>query len=182
MNPSSVMKVAIVALLLSLTTVAAPYAANGEPLLVQLKHGALRSTRWAVFAQRDDGSGAARQPCLTAALGTRGKELSNRLQICGSLAAPLVVSNSSGVGPSERTVLGMAFARNTVSVRLWLRGRASRLIPMELLSRRQARATGLARFRYAALGIAGPFCLRRFAAYDRAGRLLFASPATSCRM
>jgi hypothetical protein len=97
----------------------------------------------------------------------------SRLALCGSLqGSQIVVANSTGSGVSKRTVIGMAFHPGIAAVRLWLRGRPSRKVWLSMLGRRQARSAGVAQFRYAALALAGSFCLARFTTDGAAGEIV----------
>lgn len=143
---------------------------------VRLDHGVLGSYAWSIGVHRGLGPEGDSHPCLVATSGpaTSGSMRPiSRLSLCGSLnGSQIVVSNSSGNGADERTVLGLAFGQDVRSVRIWLLGRRSRILRLALLGRSQARKAHVERFRYAALGLAGDFCLRRFTTYDSDGRLM----------
>ena len=146
-----------------------------------LGHGYVSGTGWAVYAQAENLHHRPARPCLTAALDGRvSLGFKSQLKLCGSLETPLLVSNSSGAGSAERTVLAMAFPRRDVAVRLWLKGKKSRLVGLKLLSRRHSKLLGLSRFTYGARAFAGDFCLKRYAAFDRWHRLSELSGRLSC--
>jgi len=149
---------------------------------VRLGHGSMGSFRWGVYASRENPSASPQRPCVTAVSGGgRGSDSGGAFTLCGSVRyAPVLVARSSGEGKRERTILGMGFSPNVTSVRLWLPGRKSRQIELWRLDPRQSAAAGLMRFRYATRVFAGPFCLRRFAAYDASGDLLDVSPPMGC--
>jgi hypothetical protein len=148
-------------------------AADSAPPRVQLGHGSIGDYRWAVFAGRESRSGSPRRPCVITAHGGGPSPGSSEGVLCGPLAfVPILLASSSGEGKRMRTVLGMAFPAEVHSVRLWLRGKKSRLIRLRRLSERQAKKAGLMRFRYAARAFAGPYCLTRFAYYDAFGDLI----------
>lgn len=157
-------------------------AADFDVPEVRLGHGSIGDYRWAVFAGRESRSGSPRRPCITVASGgAPGSDTSGASTVCGSLTfLPTLLSSSDNVGKRMRTVLGMAFAPRVRSVRLWLRGRGSRLIRLKRLSARQSAKAGLMRFRYATRAFAGTFCLQRFAYYDAAGDLIELTPHMGC--
>ena len=143
---------------------------------VRVDHGTIGDYAWSLGVHRGLGLKGSTHPCLIVTSGPampRGKRPVSRLSLCGSLSGTqIVVSNSSGNGAEERTVLGLAFGRDIRSVRVWLRGRRSRIVPLSLLGRSQARRAHVEQFRYGALALAGYFCLRRIATYDSRGRLI----------
>jgi hypothetical protein len=157
-------------------------AAESDVPEVRLGHGSIGNYRWAVFAGRESQSGSPRRPCITvASAGAPGADTSIAPTVCGAVVfLPTLLSSSENVGKRMRTVLGMAFAPKVRSVRLWLRGRGSRLIRLKRLSARQSAKAGLMRFRYAARAFAGTFCLQRFAYYDAAGDLIELTPHMGC--
>lgn len=147
-----------------------------------LGSGDMSGLRWAVFAGVDGESPDPRVPCIKVATGEGpGTEYGTTQRTCIPLdVEPKLNGMSSGVAEGTRTVLGMAFPQRVRSVRLWLEGRKSRRIRLRLLSPEQAAFAGVVRFRYAAEGIAGPFCLRRMATYGVAGKLLQTGPRYEC--
>ena len=148
-------------------------AADSDAPRIQLGHGSIGDYRWAVFAGRASKSGSPKRPCIITASGGSPRPASNEAYVCGPLSfVPNLLASSAGEGKRMRTVLGMAFAPEVRSVRLWLRGRKSRLIRLRRLGERQAKKAGLMRFRYASRAFAGPYCLQRFAYYDAAGDLI----------
>lgn len=159
---------------------AAPATAAGD---ISLGQGALGSRYgWSVLANRGDGRNGATHPCVSANF-DRVPEggFTSRLRLCGSIeGAQVVVSNSTGSGSAERTVIGMVFGQKVRYVRLWLRGRSSRRITLNRLSPSTAAAAHVVRFRYAALGMTGEFCLRRFASYDAQGDVIFLGRQMGC--
>lgn len=149
-----------------------------EPARVQLAHGAIGGFAWAVHAER--GGSNPKRPCISAESSGSGRKF-RESYICGALdPIPALLAQSSGTGREERTVFVLAFPMRVTSVRLWMRGRASRVVEMKRLSAAQATRSGLARFKYFATAFAGPFCLVRFAAYSARG-LVDRSPAFECR-
>jgi len=150
---------------------------------ISLGQGALGSSYgWSVLANRGDGSNGATHPCVSANF-DRVPEggFTSRLRLCGSIeGTQVVVSNSTGSGSAERTVIGMVFGQRVRYVRLWLRGRSSRKITLDRLSPAEAAAAHVVRFRYAALGMMGNFCLRRFASYDAQGDVIFLGREMGC--
>lgn len=154
--------------------------ASEGPVSVRLDHGTKEDFRWAVFAHREK-SGSPRRPCVVV-LSERTGEGSEETETCGPVEPiPTLLGHSSGRGKKERTVLAMAFSPRVASVRLWLRGRRSRLVHLKRLGVRQSERTGLMRFRYASRSFAGPYCLQRFATYDAVGNLIDRSPSMGCR-
>jgi hypothetical protein len=150
---------------------------------VRLGHGRIGDFRWAVFAGLADPSRGSQRVCLTASSGiSRAADAGSGFALCGSVDgdAQVLVAKSEGIGKRTRTVLGMAFSNSVRSVRLWLRGRTSRRVWLKRLDRKRAVSSGLSRFRYATRAFAGPFCLKRFAAYDASGDLLRITPTMSC--
>jgi len=146
-----------------------------------LGSGAISGFGWAVFAGVDGESPDPREPCIKVAAGEGSEAEYATQRACMPLdVEPRMNGMSSGVAEETRTVLGMAFPRRVRSVRLWLEGRKSRHIRLRLLSVEQAAIAGVVRFRYAAKGLAGPFCLRRMATYGAAGRLLEIGPRYEC--
>ncbi|HVQ57314.1 MAG TPA: hypothetical protein VMS60_00250 [Solirubrobacterales bacterium] len=146
---------------------------------LMLGSGSMGAFNWAVFAGRDGESGSPRYPCITLAMddGVENNEGTSTARTCASLDAdpPRFVPRliiSSGAGEETRTVLGLAFPSHVRSVRLWLDNRGSKRISLRRLNPEQAAFAGLSRFRYAAEGIEGPFCLRRLATYDASGDVL----------
>lgn len=151
---------------------------------VRIDYGSFGSVDWDVSTSRESSYGRADRPCLAAQLfiGEGDREERTRIRACGSLrGSSVVVSNSHGASRDERTVLAMAFGPEARSVRLWLQGRKTRLISLNRLGRIQARRTGLNRYRYAALGLSGRFCLQRFAIYDRKSSLIEMSLQYGCQ-
>jgi hypothetical protein len=147
-----------------------------------LGSGSIGGFRWAVFAGLDGAAPDPRRPCIKVATG-EGSEIGHGTtqRSCMPLdVEPKLNGMSTGVAEETRTVLGMAFPQRVRSVRLWLEGRKSRRIWLKLLSAEQAEFAGLTRFRYAAEGIAGPFCLRRVATYGVSGKLLAIGPRYEC--
>jgi hypothetical protein len=147
-----------------------------------LGSGSIGGYRWAVFAGLDGESPDPRRPCIKVATG-EGEETGygTTQRMCIPLdVEPKLNGMSTGVAEETRTVLGMAFPRRVRSVRLWLEGRGSRLVRLRLLNTEQAAFAGLTQFRYAAEGIAGPFCLRRVATYGAGGRRLATGPRYEC--
>jgi hypothetical protein len=141
---------------------------------VTLAHGSINKFQWSVGVEREP-SGNPRRPCISTATNHGG------IMVCGSLQpVPLLLADSSGAGTKKRTVLAMGFPRRVAAVRLWLRRRASRIVKLRLLSRKQAQDVGLRRFSYAARAFSGAYCLQRFATYDRKADLLELSPKMGC--
>jgi len=156
-------------------------AADSDPPRVQLGHGSIGSYRWAVYAGRESRSGSPKRLCVITAVGGGPGSGAREGMACGPLTlVPNLLASSSGEGKRMRTVLGMAFPPEVRSVRLWLRGKKSRLIQLRQLSERQAKKAGLMRFRYATRAFAGPYCLQRFAYYDAAGGLIELTEYMGC--
>jgi hypothetical protein len=151
------------------------------PREVRLAHGAIGSYRWSVWVHRGSDAGGGRRPCVGTVLGPVAAPGAASATICGSLSpAPILLANSTGSGDAERTILAAAFSRKVVQLRLWLRGRGRRNIELSLIGARQARAAGVARFRFAAIPIAGSYCLTRFQGLDAAGNVLHPSVPKGC--
>ncbi len=147
-----------------------------------LGNGSIGEFQWAVFVGREGESGSTQRPCVKVAMGEGlVAEYTSTARTCGSLdREPPSLVISSGQGEGTVTVLGMAFPQQVRSVRLWLEGRKSKRIWLRRLNFEQAAFAGLARFRFAAEAIAGPFCLRRSATYDASGDLLEIGPRMEC--
>jgi hypothetical protein len=150
---------------------------------VRVDHGSIGAYRWAVFIGRGEGTSGRRRPCLKVGFERVPRGMSpTYLSVCGSpLESPLLVSNSSGRGVDERTIVGMAFPRRVSSVRIWLEGRRSRLIALRTVGAEQAAIAQVIRFRYAALAVAGTFCFDRYRMFDSAGRSLSTRPVMPCQ-
>jgi hypothetical protein len=149
-------------------------AASGMPE-VRIASGSIGATvKWTASVRRGLGASGASQPCIRTELGA----VSNRAvlgteTLCGPVEeAQIVEADSAGSGDSERTVLGLAFPSRARTVRLWIAGRPARQIPLQRLSAFKAQKAGVIRFRFAVIGLAGPFCLRRFDALDGEGRVV----------
>jgi hypothetical protein len=149
-------------------------AARKTQVQVQLAQGQMGQFRWSVTV-KSERSGNPKRPCI-ATITSAGES-----EVCGSLnPLPLLLGDSSGAGPGERTVLALGFPEEIGAVRLWLRGKRDRVVHLALLTDRQARRVGLEPFRYAARVYAGSFCLLRFATLDRNARVINVSPKMPC--
>lgn len=90
---------------------------------------------------------------------------------------PLVangVQPSSG-GPADITVVGMIFPPAARRLRVTLSEGATRTIDLDRLSAKQARASGLKPFRYAAFAARGEWCAERLVSENSRGRVLWDS-------
>jgi hypothetical protein len=148
----------------------------GRAVEESLAHGFLGSYGWNLLVERGAGRQGSVNPCLHVVLGRRtGSEqgVFSDLSACGPiLAEPIVFSNSVGVGSDEKAVLALAFPSDAHAVRVWLRGRASRVIPLRLVGSDAARKAGVTKFRYAPLPLFGEYCLERYLPYDAHERAL----------
>jgi hypothetical protein len=168
------------ALVSACLTLAPPAAASELPPSVRLAHGSIGAFQWEVVVRHEKKPNP-RRPCIEVAF-DRADEGKSGAEVCGPLVpVPTLLAHSSGNGRFERTALALAFPASVKSVRLWIRGHKSRRINLRMLGPRQARRARVARFRYAAEGFAGPFCLRRYATYDESGDLITTSPSTPCQ-
>lgn len=146
---------------------------------VRLGQGSIGSFRWQIYVSPER-SGNPRRPCIASLSGGPRWGFSE-FKSCGPIdPIPTLLGDSSGEGKYQRTVLSMAFSPQVGSVRLWLRGRKSRLVDLKLLGARQAEKVGLNPFRYGIRAFAGQFCLQRFASYDASGDLLDLSERMGC--
>jgi hypothetical protein len=146
-------------------------ASRSSPPRAELARGSVGSFGWSAFVSRGPGAGGAFRPCIQTRLDQSATgAVFGKATVCGAPGqAPIVTANSVGEGMGERAVLALVFPRRATSVRLWLQGHAVRTIPLEVLSEAKARKTGVAQFRFAVIGVAGPFCVQRFIAMDQRG-------------
>lgn len=148
-----------------------------------LGQGAIGTYRWVVTTFRDRGTNGSRRPCIDVSISPPPSPfgIATSDQTCRSLASiPNLMSASIGEGPDEATVLALAFQPSVVRVRLTLEHHGTQYISLRLLSIPAAVKAQVVRYRYAIRALPGPFCLRRFAAFDRYGRLASKSGLMGC--
>lgn len=140
------------------------------PIVAQIA-GSVAGFRWNVAVRRGQGPSGSRTPCITATLEPpRGQVGSGANTLCGPFRqSPLIDGQTANSGPRRRSVIGLVLRPEVAKVRVWLRGRAPRLIDARLLSLKRAHRSNVLQFRYAAIAFAGPTCLRRLAAYSVSG-------------
>jgi hypothetical protein len=149
---------------------------------VQVAQGTVGSYFWALSIHRGQGMLGGVRPCLIAGLASgQLRSSGSRLTLCGLIeGSQILVANSIGDGAAERTVLGMAFRSDVVEVRLLLHGQRVKKLQLSLLSPLQAKRARVRQFRYAAIGVGGPYCLKGFSAYDATHRLVVHRARLGC--
>lgn len=157
--------------------------ADSDAAAVLLQQGKIGNYRWSMGIARSPGSDGGRAPCvvekLWPRLGGGGSVATGSL--CGSLEEiPTILAQSVGSGKAERTVLGILFRPQVVSVRLFLRGKPARLVKLRPVSKYKRERAGVTRANFAGAAFAGPYCLRRFVAYDRRGLVVDPGSPMAC--
>lgn len=138
MLPSGSPDMVVVAVMMlgGLSGAAAQASSESGPSAL-LATGSKGDFRWKVLVHRDDGVRGGRRPCIEASVGRRGAAgaVNGVLTLCGAIAPwPILLANSTGSGVKERTVFAMVYTPRVAAVRLWLQGRRSRRIQLQLLS------------------------------------------------
>jgi hypothetical protein len=170
-------------------------SATGSPVgspWVGLANGRLGDYLWAVKIRRPDGrAGAghegALRPCILVRTKWEVDDYNYRrstYRACapapgylGAKDPPLVgsgVQPGPGAAPGV-TAVGMVVARAVKRVRVVLASGTRQTISMRQLSRRQASAAQLGRFRYAAFAVHGEWCAKRIITLNAAGAPLWDS-------
>lgn len=91
---------------------------------------------------------------------------------------------TDGTGRQDRTVLGVAFPRNVVRVRLGLGELGQRNLMLRLLTVKQAQEIHVDRFRWGYVKLIGHMCLHEVRGYNPAGQLVYSAsdePSTPCQ-
>ncbi len=153
----------------------ASHAATDSSRVVQLGTGVFGgNARWRITAHRKPNPGGTAIPCIYAELspsrpGPGAADL--RFGVCHPISAelPLGFSPSAGEGRQRRTLIVLAFPAQAVKVRLELRGRRDRLLPLRRITRFAQRRTGLGSFSWLAVPFSGPICAQRAVAMDSRG-------------
>jgi hypothetical protein len=174
---------------------AAMAPATGSPVAspwVGLANGRLGDYRWTVKIKRQEGRAGAGQdgalrPCILVRTKWEVGDYNYRrssyracAQAPGHLDAkdpPLVgsgVQPGAGAAPGV-TAVGMVVARAVKRVRVVLANGTGQTIRLHQLSRRQASAAELGRFRYAAFAVHGEWCAKRVITLNAGGAALWDS-------
>ena len=133
--------------------------------------GTVGGASWRMVIAKGLGRRVHGTPCVSVGLRPARSRVEAVNTVCGSVGPdPLVVGNSVGEGSARRSVVGMAFPVEIEKVRVWLRGRGDRILPLSPLSKAKAATTGVVPLRYAALAFAGNTCLSRVIGFDAHGR------------
>lgn len=151
---------------LALTLLSVPATAMGGSHARTI-HGATQSgtiagRRWEVsVASWKDHKGDT-EPCMTAVL------VGQSNTVCGAHLeqAPLLSARSVDLGGSKLAVVAMGFPLDTASVRVWLRGRSSHVVPLRRLSLSKSQGAGIDRLSYGGFAYQGHTCVTRFQGLD----------------
>jgi hypothetical protein len=124
--------------------------------------GTIAGRRWeASVASWKDHQGDI-EPCMTAVL------VGQSNTVCGTDLgqAPLLSARSVDLGESKLAVTAMGFSLITTSVRVWLRGRSSHLVPLRRLSLSKSQGAGIDRLSYGGFAYQGHTCVTRLQGLD----------------
>ena len=130
-------------------------------------HGVVSGYRWTIEVRHGKEVGVS--PCVSVSLvrNVRGS-VGGENSVCGALSPyPLVVQETLGVGGTSRSIVGMAFDADIVKVRVVLRGRAERNLPLHLLAKGAAERGNVSVLRYGAVAYSGATCVSRIVPYSK---------------
>ena len=159
----------------------------------KLGEGRLKSgTRWGVYASRVGSRRTRREePCISAARITVGGRYTDA-HGCGPLAPqpgsdPPVYVTITGSGQNElngpvvgESVLGMTFKYQVRSVLLRFSNATEMAHRTRLFNAKQMVKTGLAKFRYIAIGLQRDVCVQEVVGYSATGGQLFSRQTDLC--
>ena len=162
-----------------------------EHRILPIANGRLGDRFWFAAVSGNDPKKDVSAPCAVIVLrdaspgGSPETEFTeDATSVCGVPSAtepPMVVS--VGVDektPKEGAVFVILADRKVASVKLFLAGGGSRVVPLKRLVGQRAKRTGVGPLRYGAFGKRGSQCVRRTVSLDAAGRWILATPLERC--
>jgi hypothetical protein len=181
----------LVALGIAFCASSAPASAPFAGPWVKLDGGQVGPYSWSVGANRAAQGRASdarsQNPCLQVGALLRTGPLSylrQRYRACAPTSGrpratqPPVIANAtqpSNGGPARMSAVGMLVPASVQRLEVTLADGVGRAVPLRDLSRRQARATSLPGYRYAAFVVRGDWCAERMLTEAAGGRTLWDS-------